>query len=145
MFDKLKSFLSCSDLTERQNGTAIKKRREIYRLILDFSFLPQIITATVLYMFVKGESAVLLDSFIAKMYLAVFIQIFAFSFLTVPKRFYWLRLFPVLAYLELIAAALVSGYVSAWLRFFAFAFMGILTCAVNLCALYGWRQMKNNN
>lgn len=146
--DKLRSFLNCSGLRytaedgQKFNKT-IKKRREIYRLILEFSFLPQLIAATALYMFVKGESAVLLDPLTGNMYFIVFLQIFIFSFFTLPKRFYPLRIFPAIAYLELIAAGFISGYVNAWLRFFLLAFFGLSIIALNLCALYGWKNLPD--
>lgn len=144
--DRLRSYLRCSDLIytaeDRQKfNNEIKKRRNIFLLVLEFAFLPQIVAATVLYMFVKGESAVLLDPLTGNMYLAVFLQIFIFSFFTIPKRIYLLRLFPALAYVQLIAAAFISGYVNAWLRFFLLALFGLTLCALNTLALYGWKNM----
>ena len=130
--------------------TKIRERQTLFSLIIDFSFLPQVIWAVTLFVFVKGESAVLLSNSLAKAILAVFAEIAALALLSVTKRFYFIRYMQIGAYIQLVLTALIFGYRRAYVRFFAFGVCGIIIVFVNILSLYGYKKtkklsMKENN
>lgn len=140
--NKLRSYLDCSTLKATTDD--LRKRYNLYRLILDFSFVPQIVAATVIYMFVKGESAVLLDNYVAAAYLTVFSEIFILAVVNISKRFYFTRYLLALSYVQLMITGVLSGYTRAYFRFFSFAVLGIALCFINICALYGWKKLSQS-
>lgn len=147
--DSFKSFLSCDRLILRyppdEYGRALKRRRDLYRLIIDLAFVPQMVWATVLYMYVKGESAVLLDNFLAQSLLAAFITVLLCALVNLNKRFYFTRFVAAGAYALPLATAVFSAYSAAYLRFGLLMLFGISINLISICALYGWRNMPKNS
>jgi hypothetical protein len=128
-------------------------KKTLFALIIDFSFLPQVIWAAITYKFIAFDSAVLIETGLQAAFLIVFIEIVVLAVLTAIKRFYLIRFLLLAAYVQLILTVVINEFynrlfiLGGRLQFlhhyiFVFAAGGILFALLNLYALYRYRKIK---
>jgi hypothetical protein len=156
MLKKIKDFLNCADIKDDENK--IKKRRTLFTLLIDFSFLPQVVAAAWIYSVVANDSVVLIKQHMQIAFLFVFIEIVVFAVMTAVKKFYLSRFLLIAAYLQLIITMYAVGFSGRELMlfgtlrwynviradsvFYVFAGVGIILAIVNLLAFYGYKNIK---
>ncbi|MCL2077745.1 MAG: hypothetical protein FWH08_04980 [Oscillospiraceae bacterium] len=120
-----------------------ENKKLVYSLIIDFSFLPQIIWATLLFINIRGESPVLIYREVSTIFLVVFAEIAVLSILNIIKKFYFLRFLLIGAYLQLVFTVLLLSNAPSflYLRVFVFAAFGIIIALANMAALYGYKKI----
>ncbi|MCL1823639.1 MAG: hypothetical protein FWG44_05495 [Oscillospiraceae bacterium] len=118
-----------------------KKKKLICTLVIDFSFLPQVIWAAVLFFQIKNESPVLIRTGISSAFLAVCAEIVVFSLFCIIKRFYFLRGLLVCSYIQLIVTAFYFQYSQIYLKVWLFGVFGITVAVANLYALVHYRKL----
>ncbi len=139
MLEKIKSILRCDGINDEKKLSKIKN---IYRLILDFSFFPVALTAILVYNSLRGESAILLDAELELSYIIVLAELVLVSVLGISKRFYFTKYLLFGVAIQIVITALVGGYTLSYVRLFLTAFLTAVTAIINICVLYGWKSMK---
>jgi len=127
-------------------------KKETLALYIEFSFLPQVLAAALIYNAMKGDSYVLIDPSVRAAFLSVFIEIIVFAFLTVPKRFVFTRFLLIAAYIQLILTIVLSKFYWRKLVFgqyrglnpiiYAFCAVGIALAVLNAVALNKYKRKE---
>jgi len=125
-------------------------KKETLALFIEFSFLPQVLAAALIYNAMKGDSYVLIDPSVRAAFFAVFAEIVAFAFLTIPKRFAFTRFLLIAAYVQLALTVVLSKFYWRKLVFgqyrglnpiiYAFCAFGITLAVLNVTALVRYKK-----
>ncbi|MDR2559845.1 MAG: hypothetical protein LBC86_09965 [Oscillospiraceae bacterium] len=121
-------------------------RKKVCSLIVQFSFLPQVIWAALLHRKLAANSYVLTNGTLQIVLIVIFAEITALSVLCSIRRFYVTRFLLIGAYIQLIASMYFFG-----LRFERFAALnnetyyfimfGAIMTAINAIALYNYKYV----
>jgi hypothetical protein len=116
-------------------------------LIVQFSFLPQVIWAALLYRRLVANSYVLINTRLHIALFVVFIEIIVFAVLTSPRKFYFTRFLLAGAYLQLLATFIwfdfrLQRFIELHNEAHYFIAFGALMTALNVIALYIHRQIR---
>jgi hypothetical protein len=120
-------------------------KKVIYSIILQFSFLPQVIAAVLIYTKLKIESAVLIDGVLQKGLLIVFAEIAVFAILSVPRRFYFTKFLLFSAYAQLITVVLARRFSRGYTISVGFAVCGMVLVLINVLILRFFKKTERNN
>ena len=135
------------------------KIKTILSLLIDITFLPQVIIAAWVCTAVFNDSYLLINTGLRLVFFIVLAEIAVLAILTAIKRFYITRFILFAAYIQLIVTTLVTGIerdlmlfgtgadnfrntIPAKYVFFIFAGVGIYLTVINLIALYGFKKLK---
>jgi hypothetical protein len=121
--------------------------KTVCSLFVQFSFLPQVIWAAILYQRLVAHSYVLINTRLHMTFFAVFTGIVVLAVLTSVRRFYASRFLLVGAYIMLTAATLYFNFrgISAYQnQVAAFVVFGAFMTALNMTALYIYRHAGAN-
>lgn len=125
-------------------------KKEFRALYIEFSFLPQVVAAALIYGGIRFDSAVLLNRSLRAAFFAAFLEIVVFAFLTIPKRFIFTRFLLMAAYIQLILTVTLSKFYWRRLVFgsyrglnpllFGFCAFGIVLAVLNVIALIKYKK-----
>ncbi|MCL2696576.1 MAG: hypothetical protein FWE74_00685 [Oscillospiraceae bacterium] len=123
-------------------------KKNICSLIVQFSFLPQVIWAVALHRRLAANSYVLTNGALQTAFLLVFAEIVIFAALTSFKRFYAARFLLVGAYIQLILTMALFGFrLERWVALnnetYYFIAFGALMTAINAIAFYIYKGTLN--
>ena len=142
LIKNLKSFLNGVDLEQ----PALKKRRQLFALIIDLSFFPQAVWAALLYYSLMKNpyfmSRYLIYGYHADAMLFSCAAIVVLALLCLIKRYYIIRLLLIAGYMAFLIAVRLLGFSGVYLSCTLFAVFGIIVALLNLTALYGYKQIN---
>ena len=116
----------------------LERRLMLYILILEFSFLPQVVCAVFLFLDLSGDSALLLSDSAYFAYLAVCSMTGFFAILAKLKRFRVPKYALLLCYALLVLLTVFTGFSRALFRVVTFAAFGIALTVLGLFIQKGY-------
>lgn len=121
----------------------LQQRYMIYIMVLEFSFLPQVVCAVFLFLDLSGDSALLLSDSAYFAYLAVCSMIGFFSILAKLKRFRVPKYALLFCYALLLLLTVFTGFFRAFYRVITLALFGILLTVLGLFIQKGYFALKD--
>ena len=150
IINKVTEFFECENLITALDSLAaggvaynalkrhLERRFMLYILVLEFSFLPQVVCAVFLFLDLSGDSALLLSDSMYFAYLAVCSMTGFFAILAKLKRFRVPKYALLFCYALLVALSVFTGFSRAFYRVFTFALFGVLLTVLGLFIQKGY-------